>query len=31
VFGQNGKDRAEYGKALLATIAAEMKALAIPN
>ena len=30
-FEQNGKDRAEYGKALLANIAAEMKALAIPN
>jgi predicted nuclease of restriction endonuclease-like (RecB) superfamily len=30
-FEQSGKDRAEYGKALLATIAAEMKALAIPN
>jgi predicted nuclease of restriction endonuclease-like (RecB) superfamily len=30
-FEQNGKDRAEYGKALLATIAAEMKALGIPN
>jgi hypothetical protein len=30
-FEQSGKDRAEYGKALLANIAAEMKALAIPN
>ncbi|HEX8459810.1 MAG TPA: PDDEXK nuclease domain-containing protein [Segetibacter sp.] len=30
-FEQNGKDRAGYGKALLAKIAAEMKALGIPN
>lgn len=30
-FEQSGKDRAEYGKGLLANIAAEMKALAIPN
>lgn len=30
-FEQNGKDRAEYGKALLAKIAAEMKAHSIPN
>ena len=30
-FEQNGKDRAGYGKALLANIAAEMKALAISN
>lgn len=30
-FEQKGKDRAEYGKALLATIAEEMKAQGIPN
>lgn len=30
-FEQNGKDRAGYGKALLAKIAAEMNALGIPN
>ena len=30
-FEQNGKDRAEYGKALLSNIAAEMKSMAIPN
>jgi hypothetical protein len=30
-FEQNGKDRAEYGTGLFAHIAAEMKALAIPN
>ena len=30
-FEQNGKDRAGYGKALLANIAAEMKALGIAN
>lgn len=30
-FEQNGKDRAGYGKALLAKISAEMKALGIPN
>ena len=30
-FEQNGKDRAEYGKALLANISSEMKGLAIPN
>jgi hypothetical protein len=30
-FEQNGKDRAGYGKALLANIAAEMKALCIAN
>jgi hypothetical protein len=30
-FEQNGKDKAAYGKALLSTIAAEMKALGIPN
>jgi hypothetical protein len=30
-FEQNGKERAGYGKALLANIAAEMKALSIPN
>jgi len=30
-FEQNGKDRAGYGKALLAKIAAEMKALGIAN
>ncbi len=30
-FEQNGKDRAAYGKSLLATISIEMKCLAIPN
>jgi hypothetical protein len=30
-FEQNGNDRAQYGKALLAKIAAEMKTLAVPN
>lgn len=30
-FEQNGRDRAEYGKALLANIAAEMKGMSIPN
>lgn len=30
-FEQNGKDRAGYGKVLLAKISAEMKALGIPN
>ena len=30
-FEQNGKDRAGYGKALLANIAAEIKALGIAN
>ncbi|MBC7535329.1 MAG: DUF1016 family protein [Ferruginibacter sp.] len=30
-FEQNSKDRAEYGKALLANIAAEMKGMSIPN
>lgn len=30
-FEQKGKDRAEYGKALLARIAAELKNLSIPN
>lgn len=30
-FEQNGKDRAEYGKALLSNISIEMKGLTIPN
>jgi predicted nuclease of restriction endonuclease-like (RecB) superfamily len=30
-FEQNGNDRAKYGEALLASISAEMKRLAIPN
>jgi len=30
-FEQRGKDRAEYAKALLARIAAELKSLSIPN
>lgn len=30
-FEQNGKDRAEYGKSLLASISKEMKNLQIPN